>query len=70
MSGLGRGNGSRGVNGKSQSTRGKAMLLTLGKGLREQVLPQEKVVESYLQDSCCDDPATKAKLQRLCNCTV
>ena len=42
------------------------MLLALGKGFPDQVLPQEKVVESYLQDSSCDDPATRAKLERLC----
>ncbi|GJN20899.1 hypothetical protein PR202_gb08333 [Eleusine coracana subsp. coracana] len=66
MSGLGLSNGTKGLNGKSQSPRGKAMLLALGKGLPEQVLPQETVVESYLQDSCCDDPATRAKLERLC----
>jgi hypothetical protein len=57
---------SRGANGKSQSSRGKAMLLALGKGLPDQVLPQEKVVENYLHDSSCDDPATRAKLERLC----
>jgi hypothetical protein len=66
MSGLKLGNGSRGIDGKNKNSRGKAMLLALGKGLPEQVLPQEKVVESYLQDSCCDDPATRAKLERLC----
>lgn len=58
--------GSTGANGRSQSSRGKAMLLALGKGFPDQVLPQEKVVESYLQDSSCDDPATRAKLERLC----
>ncbi|KAK3153965.1 hypothetical protein QOZ80_2BG0183950 [Eleusine coracana subsp. coracana] len=70
MSGLGLSNGTKGLNGKSQSPRGKAMLLALGKGLPEQVLPQETVVESYLQDSCCDDPATRAKLERLCKTTT
>lgn len=58
--------GSTGANGKSQGSRGKAMLLALGKGFPDQVLPQEKVAESYLQESSCDDPATRAKLQRLC----
>jgi hypothetical protein len=60
------GSGSTGANGKSQSSRAKAMLLALGKSFPDQVLPQEKVVESYLQESSCDDPATRAKLQRLC----
>lgn len=60
------GSGSTGVNGRSQSSRGKATLLALGKGFPDQVLPQEKVVESYLQESCCNDPATRAKLERLC----
>ncbi|PWZ22749.1 Type III polyketide synthase A [Zea mays] len=57
--------GSTGANGKSQGSRGKAMLLALGKGFPDQVLPQEKVAESYLQESSCDDPDTRAKLERL-----
>lgn len=60
------GSANTGANGRSQSSRGKAMLLALGKGFPDQVLPQEKVVEGYLQDSNCDDPATRAKLERLC----
>lgn len=64
------GSGSMGANGKSQSSRGKAMLLALGKGFPDQVLPQEKVVESYLQESCCDDPDTRAKLERLCKLSL
>jgi hypothetical protein len=51
---------------QQQGSRSKAMLLALGKGLPGQVLPQEKVVETYLQDSTCDDPVTRAKLERLC----
>nr|ACG34948.1 hypothetical protein [Zea mays] len=62
--------GSTGANGKSQGSRGKAMLLALGKGFPDQVLPQEKVAESYLQESSCDDPDTRAKLERLCTTTT
>nr|ACG43505.1 hypothetical protein [Zea mays] len=64
------GSGSTGANGKSQRSRAKAMLFALGKSFPDQVLPQEKVVESYLQESSCDDPATRAKLQRLCTTTT
>ena len=67
MSGLGGlGSISGGGNGRSHGSGGKAKLLALGKGLPEQVLPQEKLVETYLQDTSCDDPATRAKLERLC----
>ena len=55
--------GSTDANGKSQGSRGKAMLLALGKGFPDQVLPQEKVAASYLQESSCDDPDTRAKLE-------
>lgn len=66
MADLGFGDARSGNGSRSQCSRGKAMLLALGKGLPEQVLPQEKVVETYLQDTICDDPATRAKLERLC----
>ncbi|KAG8092021.1 hypothetical protein GUJ93_ZPchr0012g19842 [Zizania palustris] len=69
MSGLGLCS-ARGSNGNSHCSRGKAMLLALGKGLPEQVLPQEKLVETYLHDTSCDDPATRAKLERLCKTTT
>jgi hypothetical protein len=66
MSGLGLGNISGEGNGRSHCSGGKAKLLALGKGLPKQVLHQDKVVETYLQDTSCDDPATRAKLERLC----
>jgi hypothetical protein len=64
MAGLGNISGES--NGRSHGSGGKAKLLALGKGLPEQVLPQDKLVETYLQDTSCDDPATRAKLERLC----
>jgi hypothetical protein len=66
MPGLGLGNIGGEGNGRSHCSGGKAKLLALGKALPKNVLYQDKFVETYLHGTSCDDPATRAKLERLC----
>ncbi|CAI0553163.1 unnamed protein product [Linum tenue] len=47
-------------------TPGKATLLAIGKAFPSQLIPQECLVEGYIRDTKCDDPAIKEKLERLC----
>ncbi|XP_051187211.1 type III polyketide synthase A-like [Lolium perenne] len=70
MPGLGLGNIGGEGNGRSHCSGGKAKLLALGKALPKNVLHQDKFVETYLHGTSCDDPATRAKLERLCKSTT
>ncbi|CAL1392578.1 unnamed protein product [Linum trigynum] len=51
-------------------TPGKATLLAIGKAFPSQLIPQECLVEGYIRDTKCDDPAIKEKLERLCKTTT
>jgi hypothetical protein len=66
MSGFGLGNIAGEGNGRSHCSGSKAKLLALGKALPKNVLHQDKFVDTYLHGTSCNDPATRAKLERLC----
>ncbi|KAJ8565500.1 hypothetical protein K7X08_008076 [Anisodus acutangulus] len=51
-------------------TPGKATILAMGKGFPPQLVPQDRLVEGYIRDTNCQDPAIKEKLERLCKTTT
>ncbi|KAJ8900229.1 hypothetical protein K2173_024869 [Erythroxylum novogranatense] len=53
------------MNGRTPSP-GKATILALGKAFPKQLIPQERLVEGYFQDTKCEYAAMKEKLERLC----
>ncbi|CDP09465.1 unnamed protein product [Coffea canephora] len=59
-------------NGTSRRipTPGKATVLSIGKAFPRQVVPQDCLVEGYVRDTKCVDPAIKEKLERLCKTTT
>lgn len=61
--------GAAAAGGRSDpaNRRSKAAILALGKAFPDQLLLQERLVESHFHDTICDDPAMKEKLERLCS---
>ncbi|GAB4844306.1 hypothetical protein Ancab_037669 [Ancistrocladus abbreviatus] len=51
-------------------TPGKATVLAIGKAFPKQLIPQECLVEGYIRNTRCADPAVKEKLERLCKTTT